>query len=277
MQLAEAVCKNCGLNFIGKYCSNCGEKLHTEKDKKVSNIVKEGFHFLTHFDGTLFTTIKTIFKFPGRLSLDYCNGIRKKYFKPLPFFLLLVIIYLLFPVFEGLNQKLYYHTHNGIYGNYALEKCLSIMNEKHLTEGELAQLFHQKGEKISKFLLFIIIPLMALFTWLLGYTKRNLYFEHFIFSSEESSFFILWGFLILPIITLLLRTAGLGFIFSTEYFILIVMMIPFLIHLFIAGKRFFNFNRYYNLFFAIAYIGMLTIVIQYLYKFLLFVIAINQI
>ena len=62
--------------------------------------------------GTFFNTLKKIFTKPGQLSVDYCNGKRKTYFKPLSLFLLLVVVYLLFPVFEGLNMKLYYHTHH---------------------------------------------------------------------------------------------------------------------------------------------------------------------
>ena len=134
MEPAEKICKNCGNIITGKYCSNCGEKIYTDKDKRVSHLFEEAFHFITHFDGTFFNTIKAIVTKPGKLSLDYCDGIRKKYFKPMSFFLLLVVIYLLFPVFEGLNQRLYYYTHNPIYGEWAIEKAKHVMRDKHLSD-----------------------------------------------------------------------------------------------------------------------------------------------
>ena len=81
--MPENECKNCGNRFTGKYCNVCGEKVYTEKDKSIKYIIEEGFHFLTHFEGTFLKSLKAIITRPGTLSLDYCNGIRKKYFKPL--------------------------------------------------------------------------------------------------------------------------------------------------------------------------------------------------
>src|SRR5687767_10494276 len=107
--LQPVACKNCGTSFTGKYCNECGEKRYTEHDRTVTHFVEEGVHFLTHFEGTFFTTLRYIFTRPGKLSADYCFGIRKSLFKPLSLFLLLCIIYLLFPVFEGLNMRLNYH------------------------------------------------------------------------------------------------------------------------------------------------------------------------
>src|SRR2546423_13621943 len=145
MQTTTNTCKNCGNTFTGKYCNNCGEKVYTEEDRSVIHFFDEGLHFITHFEGNFFITLKTIFTKPGNLSLDYCDGIRKKYFKPLSFFLLLVVLYLLFPVFEGLNMKVYYHVHNDLYGPYALKKVKEIMENKNWTEPQLEQIFHQKA------------------------------------------------------------------------------------------------------------------------------------
>jgi hypothetical protein len=277
MQPTGEVCRNCGNNFTGKYCNNCGEKIYHEQDKSVWHLLGEAFHFTTHFEGTFFNTFKAIITTPGKLSLDYCSGIRKKYFKPISFFLLLVIIYLLFPVFEGLNQKLYYYTHDNLYGNYAMQKAMSVMQVKHLSDAQLSELFHHKGEKVSKFLLFIIIPIMALFSWLLGFKKRSLYFDHFIFCIEESSFFILWAFLLLPLLMLFLTFAGLPYIFFADSINMVWIILVFITHLFFAAKRFFQFKWYYNIFFSLVFTFALGIVIQYLYKFILFVITINQI
>src|SRR5437868_6771196 len=106
----EHTCRNCGYHFTGKYCNRCGEKVLVEKDKRLIHFFEEGLHFITHFDGTLLTTVKTIITKPGKISEDYCNGIRKIYFKPQSFFLLLVILYLFFPYFEGLNMDMSYHS-----------------------------------------------------------------------------------------------------------------------------------------------------------------------
>src|SRR5579871_2821131 len=103
------VCKNCKHSFVGNFCNACGEKVYHENDRAFKHLFEEVLHFLTHFDGTLLRNIKTMLTYPGKVSEDFCYGIRKKYFKPLSLFLLLVILYLLFPLFGGLNMKLIYH------------------------------------------------------------------------------------------------------------------------------------------------------------------------
>ncbi len=272
----DAVCKNCGNILTGKYCNACGEKIYTEKDKNVLHLLGEAFHFTTHFEGTFFNTLKAITTRPGKLSEDYCNGIRKKYFKPISFFFLLVILYLLFPVFEGLNQSLFYYTHNNLYGEYAMQKAIDVMRAKNLSDPEMTLAFHQKGERVSKFLLFITIPSIAFFSWLLRSKNRKLFFDHFIFAIEEISFLILWGFLLMPLLIFLIRTIGLD-LFLSDAMIQISILSIFMIHLFFAAKRFFGFKWYTNLFFTVIYTLMLGLVIQYLYKFILFNIVINQI
>src|SRR5918993_3822483 len=115
-------CKHCGNYFNGKYCNKCGEKVYTDHDKSIPHFFEEAFHFLTHFEGTFFTTIKTIFSRPGKLSSDYCNGIRKKYFKPLPLFMLLVVLYLVFPIFSGLNTPFQFYLNKGSIANALVTK-----------------------------------------------------------------------------------------------------------------------------------------------------------
>lgn len=270
-------CKNCGNHFAGKYCNNCGEKVYTEKDRSVKHILSEGLHFVTHFDGTLLTTIKTFFTRPGQLSVDYCEGKRKKYFKPISFFLLLVILYLLFPVFEGLNMKLYFHQTHSIYGKFAAQKIATVMEQKHISFIQLSDAFHHAGEKISKFLLFIIIPILALFSWRISYKKRKLYFDNFIFTTEASSFFIMWGFLLLPFIMAIYKWITGSYLFTSERGSGISILVVFMLYLFIAAKRFFRFTWWYSIIYTILFSAMLIAVLEYVYKFILFNIAINMV
>src|SRR5439155_3885912 len=104
----------------------------------------------THLDGTLIHTIKAMFTCPGKLSVDYCAGKRKTYFKPLSFFLLLVVLYLLFPYFQGMNMKLYYHVRSNIYGDYAMHKTVALMKAKHFSDAQMGEAYAAKSEKVSK-------------------------------------------------------------------------------------------------------------------------------
>ncbi len=270
--MTEHVCKNCQNHFTGKFCNACGEKVYTEKDRSVLKLLGEGFHFLTHFEGTFFNTLKVIFTMPGKFSLDYCNGIRKKYFKPISFFLLLVILYLLFPYYRMLNVNIYTHTHHDLYGSYAMQKSMEVMRSKHLTDPQFTEAFHHAGEKTSKFLLFILIPGMALFSWLMGFKNRKFYFDHFIFTLEAISFFILFGALLLPLFDAALRQIFSVYIFS-ENVIGAVITTVITTYLLLGSRRFFGFRWWYSVLYAILFSIVLVMFINNLYNFLLFFIS----
>lgn len=279
MQPTQLTCRACGKNFTGNYCNNCGEKYYTEADRKVSHFLEEGLHFITHFEGKFFKTVRTIFTKPGKLSEDYCAGIRKPYFKPLSLFLLLVVVYLLFPKFEGLNQRLQYHQ-TSLYGTYAKAKVAELEKKYHPEDVELA--FRAKSEKTSKFLLVIIIPLTALCFWALTYRRRKYFFDQMVFSTEINNFMLLWGFMLVP---LLITIAGLisntltggDSISIPDGVISFLMVFVMAVYIVFAARRFYQIKTWKAILFSLGYFIINFIVVQFIYKFILFAIVINQI
>jgi Protein of unknown function (DUF3667) len=274
-------CKNCDNQFSGAYCNRCGEKIYSPHDKKVKHIIEEGFHFLTHFEGTFFTTLKTMFTKPGQLSTDYCNGVRKKYFKPLSLFLILIIFYLLFPILEGLNMKLQYYPKADYYGNFAQAKIDKTLTQTGMSIQTLSEKFHAKGEKTSKFLLITIIPFTALVFYVIAFFKRRYFFDHMVFSSEINSFYLLWGFLLLPLLMLTISyfsklITGKILPFS-DFAIGIMIYAVMCFYLARAVKRFYQLKWWQTLLFLVVFYFSHTFIVYTLYKFLLFVTVINQI
>jgi hypothetical protein len=263
-------CRNCGsLLSSGNYCAECGEKRHAENDKSLKHLAEETFHFFTHFEGKFFTTIKTMFASPGKVSRDFVSGVKKKYFKPVSLYLLIVIVYLLFPVFGGLNMKLEYHYKSAWYGDYAVRKAEQVKLKNSFSDERLEEVFHAKGEKTSKFLLLIVIPVMACVSLLFGFRKTSYYYDHFIFAAEVSSFYLLFGYLILPLILWMLYSAGMS-PFSSENPVALFMYGVTGLYAGIASARFFGFRWWVATIFAIAFSVSLTLFISHAYKFLLF-------
>jgi len=231
-------CKNCGNRFDGKYCNQCGEKVYTAHDKSIFHFFEDALHFVTHFEGTFFNTLRAIFSKPGKLSFDYCNGLRKKYFKPLPFFMLLVVLYLIFPFFTGLNMPFKYYLQERSYASRVVTKKAAvnidsalavidtaIQHKTFATQQEsfsyiinaedsfirkseklsvIEATFNKKSEKISKILLLILLPLTAFALWLLSIRKRKYFFDHLVLATEINSFYLLFSFLIFPLLLTLL-------------------------------------------------------------------------
>ena len=279
--MVQNTCKNCGNQFVGKYCNSCGEKIYSEKDKSIKKLFEEFFHFIFHFEGSLLITIKTMFRVPGQVSLDYCNGRRKRYFKPLSLFLLLVVVYLIFPVFEGLNQKMYYYTSHIVYGSFAKEKIAAAMHHTGLSFAGLQEVFHQRSLKVSKFLLIILIPLTALWFWLLTFKKRKYFFDHMVFAAEVNAVFILLGFLLFPLLLTAFEwiykvVAGNYLAISDD---VIGMITGLFLYSFVAAGayRFYQIKKWQAVLFGLLFGLAHFIIVQLIYKFILFNIVINLI
>jgi len=87
-------CLNCGSEVIGKYCHDCGQKVNVNRlSAKV--LLEEIGHFFTHIEHYFLHTTKEFIIRPGKNSLDYLKGKRKKYQKPVSFFLVWTGLYIL--------------------------------------------------------------------------------------------------------------------------------------------------------------------------------------
>lgn len=87
-------CLNCRTTFSGKYCPGCGQKADIKRlDTKA--LIEEFGHFISHIEHHFFRTTKEFIIRPGRNSLDFLKGKRKRYQKPVSFFLIWAAAYIL--------------------------------------------------------------------------------------------------------------------------------------------------------------------------------------
>ncbi len=271
------VCKNCGNEFAGKYCNACGEKVYAAHDKSIKHLFEEAFHFLTHLEGSFFTTIKTIFGKPGQFSLDYCNGLRKKYFKPVSYFMMLVILYLLFPRFQGLNMKLDTYVAEPYGFTWAsiplVKKKLKAKNIDYKT---FSKLYDSKSSSISKIGLFFLIPLASSIVQILFFRQRRLIFDHFIISLELSGLFIALHFLIVPFISFiaeLINKNWASFFYDDQIWLTIVQVTIDLVFVSLAFKRFYGQIWWWTIPKTVMYLFIFSKFILYVYRLLVLVVT----
>jgi len=200
-----STCINCGSPLSGNFCSTCGEKVFSEHDKTIGHFLHEAFHFLTHLDGKFLTSLKAVFSKPGLLSLEYSKGIRKKYFKPVSLFLVGVIIYLLFPLLQGLNMSFsenvntFSHLRMGVVKEMAVSKAA----KKNISLEELAEHYDAKSPKVSKIMLLLLLPFTTFLLWMLFFRKRTYLFDHLMLGTEMNTVFLYMVFLFIPLLLLL--------------------------------------------------------------------------
>ncbi|MBC7904676.1 MAG: DUF3667 domain-containing protein [Gemmatimonadaceae bacterium] len=86
--MEQYICKNCGNEFSGTFCNNCGQKPAHRLDAK--HIAHEVAHVFTHADRGIFAFIPKIITQPGVVALDYVEGKRKKHFNIFQYLIIIV-------------------------------------------------------------------------------------------------------------------------------------------------------------------------------------------
>jgi Protein of unknown function (DUF3667) len=270
-------CKNCGNHFSGKYCNQCGEKVYTDHDKSLKHIFEEVFHFVTHFDSKFFTTLRLIFARPGFISQEYCRGVRKKYFKPVSLFLIGVIIYLLFPIIQGLNISFFNHLAQDKQFHISFPQAWAQAKATHygISIEDLGLHFDDKSPKISKLLLFIIIPLTGIILKLLFYKRKRFSFDHFVLAAEINTFFVFLTFLLMPLLFQLIAKivwwvwSGIYRYGDDIYFILTQLVLVFLFSA-IAFKRFYGVSTWKAILKSLLFLFAHSVLIYIIYRLILF-------
>jgi hypothetical protein len=179
-------CKNCGNNFEGKFCNNCGQKADMHRFT-IKHALHDFFHTFTHVDSGLFFLIKELFLRPGIVAKEYIEGKRKKYFSPIQYLILAVAVATFFSV--------KYNLMGPVSGNVNPE----VYNQLN----EISKFFLQFNQFIYKYfnlILFVAVPVMALFSWLFykksGYNyAENVILNVFLAAQRTLIFILLAPFL----------------------------------------------------------------------------------
>lgn len=270
-------CKTCGNRFTGKYCNQCGEKVYTAHDKSILHIADETLHFVTHFEGSFLTTLKTIFTRPGKLAYEYCNGSRKKYFKPISFFLLCIVLYLLFPKFDGLNMK--FNSFISPQNNFtwlATPVARQKIKSTSITQEKLNEKYNKQSAKVSKIFLLALIPLTALVLFILFYTKHKYYFDHFIMATEYVSIMVIIVFLLLPLVVVVSSWIyPPSALYFTDENVVPVLVVHFLLLAFLATafRRFYRQTWFQTILKSILFLVIFDFGIMYVYHCLIFLLV----
>jgi hypothetical protein len=198
-------CKNCHYSYEGNYCNQCGERHYTVDDKSIGQLFKDWLYSLTNLEGRFFSTLGAIFFRPGQLALDYGQGIRKRYYNPISLYLLIVVVYLIFPLFSGLNMKMPSYKTMPVFGQFVKAQIDEELALREITEAELTAQFANHSNTTSKVLLFLLIPLSAGVLFLLyPGKKRRMWFDNLVLATEINVVYLLVLYILFSVLYYLL-------------------------------------------------------------------------
>ena len=87
-------CLNCGTEFEGKFCPECGQSAETGRFTW-RFIIENLQSAVLGKDGGIWFTVKNLFTRPGAMIVEILNGKRKSYFSPFPMLFFALTVYIL--------------------------------------------------------------------------------------------------------------------------------------------------------------------------------------
>ena len=93
-------CLNCGTEFKGNFCPQCGQSADTKRFT-IRFIFTNLLKAILSNDGGIWVTLKSLFTRPGQIMVDIIDGKRKSYFSPFPMLFLTLSLYVIIFTFTG--------------------------------------------------------------------------------------------------------------------------------------------------------------------------------
>ncbi len=87
-------CKNCGTNFKGNYCPNCGQSTK-EFDRPFSILIYDFMGTMFAFDTRFLKTLRALIISPGLYSSEFVKGKRATYMQPFKFYVFVSFVFFL--------------------------------------------------------------------------------------------------------------------------------------------------------------------------------------
>lgn len=172
------VCLNCNNKLQGDFCSHCGQSAKTHRFT-LKHVLTHGFLFaLFHFNKGLLFSLKELFTRPGHSVREYINGKRVSHVN---YFSLLLILLLVFSLVEHATP---FH-----------------FSELVDDDKEIFDAIDKLLKEYPKFVYIGIIPVYAVFSYLLFRKARLNYAENFVINSYKTAAGIVLNILFLSIVS----------------------------------------------------------------------------
>lgn len=97
-------CISCNETFEGNFCNNCGNPRAIARIDR-NHLLEEFDDYFLHIEKGILFTIKELLIHPGNTIHDFLKGNRIKYYKPIPFLILISGIYALIEHYFGFHPS----------------------------------------------------------------------------------------------------------------------------------------------------------------------------
>jgi len=184
-------CKNCGIEFEGKYCNNCGQPAATHR-LNFKFLWHDIQHGLFHFDNGLLHSLWHLCIHPGYTIQEYMNGKRIGHFKPLSMVLVLATVY-------GLLKHFFLHE--------VKEPAKILINNKSINSDTINAVFEWTNSH-GAIMALLVVPVYALASFLAYRNEKYNFTEHLVLNAYTSSLRLFITIILFPLVVLTQHSSG---------------------------------------------------------------------
>ncbi|MEM1439513.1 MAG: zinc ribbon domain-containing protein [Pseudomonadota bacterium] len=208
-------CPNCGHTMAPDdcFCSACGQKNITEKDRWLPELLRASLQEITDLDGRVLPSMWLLISRPGFLSREYRLGRRRRYLSPIGLFLVANLVFFLSPTLSDLGIGFWDQYSLQPYSAWMQPTMIAVLESHGLdvqaaldrgidvreTEAfiQYANAYDARIGDLAKSMAIAHVPLLAFGTFVLTFWRRLLYADHVVASLHFVAFVMLY-FTLMP-------------------------------------------------------------------------------
>ena len=188
-ELNSTQCLNCSATVKGNFCHQCGQTLRDNKDRSISQLLGDFLSNVFFLDNRFLISVWYLFRFPSRMTLEFLDGKRKKFISPVTLFLFLNLIYFFVSPLTDYSIPLE-DQNSQPYGKWANEWVNFKLKNKGLNRHAYSSIYQNASDTISKSIMIINVPMIAVLVYLISFKKRRFYYDSLIFTLHFFSLFM---------------------------------------------------------------------------------------
>ena len=185
---STSICPSCGGPRPGQFCANCGEKVVDPKELGLFHFIAQAVAGLTTLDGKVISSLRCLIFRPGELTHSWVRGARVKHLRPVQLFLLLNLVVVLIDRWFGLHGI---NSESLADSVRAWEDAMRQQaNDLGMTYSDYEVLYKAKSSAISRSTVLVLVPIVALISFLFNAWKERRLGVHLVFGLHAVAFYL---------------------------------------------------------------------------------------
>jgi len=189
-QPAQNHCLNCNAALAGTYCHSCGQPARENTDRSIIQLLGDFLGNVFFIDNRFLLSVGYLIRYPGRMTVEFLEGKRKKFISPVTLFLFVNLIYFFVSPLTDYSLSLYDQFYDQPYSEWIQDWVKSSMRASELESEAYNTAYQTTSNNISKLIMIINIPMIAFFIYLMAFKKRRFYYDNLIYSFHFFSVYI---------------------------------------------------------------------------------------